>query len=174
MIALEALALLVALGCALAAVAFGQVLTRAVVASHAAVAAFGLACLVAGGGVLALCFAIVGLVSLAILQLFGWMLVDVDHDHLPPPALRTTAARALALALVAGALVALGRRALRGGELGAVASSPEAGGRVVDPAAIGAFFLGSGSEVALILGLLLAAGLLTSLCLLHDEGADAG
>lgn len=168
------LASISAIGSALVAVVFGQVLTRSVVAGYAAIAAFGLAALGAGAGVLAQSFVIVGLLSFAILQLLGWMLVDVDHDHLPPPALRTLAARLLALAVVAAALVALLRTALRRGELGSVpgiAAAPNA----FDPDALGSFFIGPGSEVAIVLGLLLAAALLTALWLLRDEdGMDAG
>ena len=83
MIPLTLLALAAALASAFVAVAFGEVLTRSVVAGYAAIALFGLAGLAAGGGVVALCVVIIGFLSFAILQLFGWMLVDVDHDHLP-------------------------------------------------------------------------------------------
>jgi predicted outer membrane lipoprotein len=168
------LATIAAIVLALVAVVSGQVLTRSVVAGHAAIAAFGLAALGAGAGVLALCFVIVGLLGLAILQLFGWMLVDIDHDHLPPPRPSTLAARLLALAVFALALAALVRAALRRGELGSppgLAPTPTA----FDPASLGSYFLGSGGELAIVLGLLLAAALLTALWLLRDEeGVDAG
>ena len=49
-------------------VLLGEVLTRSIVAASAAIAAFGLVCLAAGGGVVALCLAIVGLLSLSIVQ----------------------------------------------------------------------------------------------------------
>lgn len=173
MSALVAVALLVALGSALAAVVLGQVLTRSVLAGHAAMAALGLACLAAGGGVLALCFVLFGLVWLAILQLFGWMLVDVDRDHLPAPAWRTTAARLAALAFFAAGLCLLGRRALRSGQLEARLAPGEPGVEI-DPTALGGLFIGAGSELALLVGILLAAGLLTALWLLRDEGSEAG
>ena len=163
---------------ALAAVLLGEVLTRSIVAASAALAAFGLACLAAGGGVVALCIVIVGLLSLSIVQLFGWMLVDIDHDHLPRVSLRTASARGLALACFAAGLALLGRETLRRGELVFV---PASGERLAgfDPGALGAFFFGSislGSIGALpgVLGCLIAAGLLTALCLLRDEGTDAG
>ncbi|MFO0691217.1 MAG: hypothetical protein U0900_21135 [Myxococcota bacterium] len=170
---LVGIALVVALASALAAVVLGQVLTRSVLAGHAAMAALGLACLAAGGGVLALCFVLFGLVWLAILQLFGWMLVDVDRDHLPSPAWRTTAARLAALAVFAAGLGLLGRRALRSGQLDD-RLAPGEPGVSIDPSALGAVFLGAGNELALLVGLLLAAGLLTALWLLRDEGSEAG
>lgn len=173
MSSLVAAALLVALASALAAILLGQVLTRSVLAGHAAMAGLGLACLAAGGGVLALCFVLFGLVWLVILQLFGWMLVDVDRDHLPAPAWRTTAARLAALATFAAGLGLLLRRALRSGQLDAVV--PAGGvGLSIDPTALGGLFIGAGNELALLLGLLLAAGLLTALVLLRDEGSEAG
>lgn len=174
MIVLIGLALLLAIACALVAVVFGEVLTRSVVAGYAATSAFGLAALAAGGGVVALCGVIVGLLSFALVQLFGWMLVDVDHDHLPAPALTRRLAQSAALGLVAAGIAFLARRAFREGELvrPAVRGSGEAIG--FDPAALGAFFFGGNAEVALLLGCLLAAALLTALSLLRDEGADAG
>jgi len=172
-ISLVEVALLLALASALAAVVLGQVLTRSVLAGHAAMAGLGLACLAAGGGVLALCFVLFGLVWLVILQLFGWMLVDVDRDHLPAPAGRTITARLAALATVAAGLALLARRALRSGQLDAVIA-PGGAGVAIDPTALGGFFIGAGSELALLLGLLLAAGLLTALGLLRDEGSEAG
>ena len=164
-------ALTVALACALVAVVFGQVLTRSIIAGHAALAALGLACLVAGGGVLALCFVIIGLLWLAILQLFGWMLVDVDHDHLAALSWRTAGARVTALATFAAGLAWLGHSALRRGELddGVSIDAAEA---ALDPSVIGALFIGARSELSLLLGLLFAAALLTALCLLRDEGSE--
>lgn len=175
MTGLIAVAVLVALAFALLAVLVGEVLTRSIVAASAALAVFGLACLAAGGSVVALCLVIFGLIALAIVQLFGWMLVDVDHDHLQRLALRTASARALALAVFAAGLVLLGREALRRGELGPgalVAGDAPA----IEPAALGAFFFGleSSGVLAAVLGFLLAAALLTALCLLRDEGTDAG
>jgi len=164
-------AVLLALVCALAAVLLGEVLTRSIVAAAAAIAAFGLVCLAAGGGVVALCVAIVGLLSLSIVQLFGWMLVDIDHDHLPRVALRTAFARGLALAIFAAGLGLLGREALRRGEL---APAPGARLATLDPDAVGAFFFGASGALPAILGCLIAAALLTALCLLRDEGTDAG
>lgn len=173
MTGLIAIGVVLALVCAGVAVVLGAVLTRSIVAASAALAAFGLACLAAGGSVVALCVVIVGLLALAILQLFGWMLVDVDHDHLPPLALRTTLARSLALAIVAAGLALLGGEALRRGELEPIARQGEPV-RAIDPAALGAFFFGSSGELAAVLGCLIAAALLTALCLLREEGTDAG
>ncbi len=166
-----------ALASALAAVLLGEVLTRSIVAASAALAAFGLACLAAGGSVVPLSLVIVGLLSLAIVQLFGWMLVDVDHDHLPRLSLRTASARGLALVVFAAALGLLGREALRRGELApAAATAPAAAGRIgtVDPSTFGGFLFGAAAELPVVLGCLLAAALLTALCLLRDEGADPG
>jgi len=173
MSALFALALGTALAGALAAVASGAVLTRAVVAGYAALAAFALAALVAGAGFLALGFALTALLGFALVQVFGWMLVDIDHDHLPALPLRTLLARGLALAVAGGALVGLARAVLRRGELEGPTRGGIAGAPAIDPGALVEAFAGVGSEVALLLGLLLAAGLLTALGLLRDEGADA-
>lgn len=142
-------------------------------AAAASLAAFGLACLAAGGGVVALCVVIVGLLSLSIVQLFGWMLVDIDHDHLPRTSLRTATARGLALAAFAAGLALLGREALRRGEL-AFALAPGERLAGFDPGALGSFFFGSNGELPVVLGCLIAAGLLTALCLLRDEETDAG
>jgi hypothetical protein len=174
MIALIEIALLIALVCALVAVVFGEVLTRSIVAGYAAIGAFGLAALAAGGGVVALCGVIVGLLSFALVQLFGWMLVDVDHDHLPAPALRRRLAQSAALGLVAAGLAFLAHRAFRAGEL--VRPAVRGGGEAIgfDPVALGRFFFGANGELALLLGCLLAGALLTALSLLRDEGADAG
>lgn len=166
-------AIVCALASALAAVLLGEVLTRSIVAASAALAAFGLACLAAGGSVVPLSIVIVGLLSLAILQLFGWMLVDVDHDHLPRLSLRTASARGLALVVFAAALGLLGHEALRRGELAPAAATAEPVG-AVDPEAFGGFFVGTAAELPVVLGCLLAAALLTALCLLRDEGADSG
>ncbi len=167
------IAVLLALAFAVGAVLLGAVLSRGIVAASAALAAFGLAGLAAGGSVVALCVVIVGLLALAILQLFGWMLVDVDHDHLPRPALRTAIARGLALAIVAAALALLGRAALARGELepAALLGAPVG---PIEPAAVGAFFFGPQGGLAVVLGCLLAAALLTAACLLREEGTDAG
>lgn len=173
-------ALAVGLVCALVAVVQGQVLTRAVLAGAAAMVAFGLALLAAGAGVLALCFVLFALVWLAVLQLFGWMLVDVDHDHLPGLSWRTTGARVAALSAIGAALVALGRTLWRRGELSGAAiaggGGPQASraGDALDPVAIGGLFIGVHGDLALPVGLLLAAGLLAALCLLRDEGPEAG
>lgn len=173
-------ALAIGLVCALVAVVQGQVLSRAVLAGAAALVALGLALLAAGGGVLALCFVLFGLVWLGVLQLFGWMLVDIDHDHLPGLTWRTTGARVAALAAVGAALVLLGRSLLRRGELaGAAVAGRGPGpaarpGEALDPAAIGGLFIGVHGDLALPVGLLLSAGLLTALCLLRDEGSEAG
>jgi hypothetical protein len=166
-------AVVFALASALAAVLLGEVLTRSIIAASAAIAAFGLAWLAAGGAVVALSVVIVGLLSLAIVQLFGWMLVDVDHDHLPRISLRTASARGLALVVFAAALGLLGREALRRGELAPAPATGEAF-ETVDPGALGSFFLGAATELPVVLGCLAAAALLTALCLLRDEGADAG
>lgn len=166
-------ALALALVSALIAVVVGRVLTRSVLAGHAAMAGLGFACLAAGGGVLALCFVLFGLVWLSILQLFGWMLVDVDGDHLPAPSWRTTAARLAALGTFAAGLAIAARRVLRSGQLGAVGAS-DALETPIDPTTLGGLFIGAGNELALLVGLLLAAGLLTALWLLRDEGVEAG
>lgn len=170
---LVALLLAAGLSAALAAIVLAPVLSRAVLAGATAMTLFSLASLAAGGGVVALCFAVVALVWLAILQLFGWMLVDVDHDHLPRLAARTVLARVAALACLACGFAWCVRVALRTGQLEPVrAIGGDAPG--FDPVSLGAHFIGRGSDLALLLGLLLAAGLLAALGLLRDEGSEAG
>lgn len=164
--------LVLSLGSASFAVVFGQVLSRAVVAGYVAVAALGLACLAVGGGVLALCLVVLGLLWLVLLQLVGFMLVDVDGDHLPALAGATLVARVVALAVFALALFEGARRGLSTSVFGGglEPSAPVA----VDPEALGAFFVGQGNPVASVLGLLLAAALLTALRLLRDEESELG
>lgn len=164
--------LALSLGSAFVAVVFGQVLSRAVIAGHVAVAALGLAGLAAGGGLTALALVVFGLLWLALLQLIGWMLVDVDHDHLPALRARTLLARGLALALFAFGQLAFLRTALRRSAFGRPGESTAP--IPLEPDALGAFFIGRGSEVAVVLGLLLAASLLTALRLLRDEESEHG
>ena len=79
----------------------------------------------------------------------------------------------LALAAVAAGIGLFARTALRTGQL----ATPSAVGQdrvAIDPVAVGGLFIGAGNELAQIAGLLLAAGLLTALCLLRDEGSEAG
>lgn len=161
------------LAAALAAIVFAPVLSRAVLAAVTAMTLLSLACLAAGGGVVALCFVVIGLVWIAILQLFGWMLVDVDHDHLPRLARRTVLARSALLVLLGGGLAWCVRAAIREEALAPVRAIG-AGPIGFDPAALGALFIGRDGDLAPLLGLLLAAGLLTALGLLRDEGSEAG
>lgn len=153
---------------ALVAVLCGAVLSRAVLAGCVAVVVLGLGGLASGGGVLVLCFVAISLLWLVLLQLFGWMLVDVDHDHLPRQAWSTALARLLALGVVAGVLGVLGRAALRSGAFPATPPTP------VETTAVGALLVGAGSPLALPIGLVVAAGLLAALGLLRDEESEPG
>lgn len=160
--------LVLALTSAFAAVVLGRNLTRSLGAAFAFVAALGFALLAAGMGFLALVVVILAALILATIQLFGWMLVDVDRDHLAPTDKPTWVARGLAFLLLGGGLVLLLVTALDGGELGTAASS----GRSPTPAEVGLFFFGSMPEAAVLIGFAIASSLLATLLLLNDDGEN--
>jgi hypothetical protein len=159
--------LLIALTSAFAAIALGRNLTRSIVFGYAFLAAMGFTLLVAGAGFLSLVVAIVGGLMLGILQIFGWMLVDVDRDHLPPTDRPTWVARGIAFVLVGGGLLLLVSVALVTGEF-TIEGNHLA---IASPAEIGALLFGSLRDATILIGLTIAASLLAVLLLLQeDEG----
>lgn len=145
-----------------AAILLGGNLTRSVLIGYAFVFSLCLALLVAGAGFIAVVVSIVSAIGLASIQVFGWMLVDVDRDHLAPTDSPTWVARALAFALLGGALSILGFAILP--EL----REPEAPVSM-SAAALGQVFFGPLGGAAALLGLAIAAALLAAMLLLRDE-----
>ena len=120
----------------------------------------------AGAGFVALFVATVAALLLAIVQLFGWMLVDMDRDHLPATDFATWLARSIAFILLGVGLALLVSHASSEGDLEA-ALIPLG---VAEPREIGALFFGPWRDLATLCGFALSAGLLGSLMLLSDNG----
>lgn len=158
--------LVLLIGSALMAVVLGRNLTRSLAASLLAITGLVIAMLSAGAGFLALFVATVAALLLMTIQLFGWMLVDVDRDHLPETDRMTWIARSLAFLLLGGGLVLL---ILAIGDQGLLVG--DAGDRLwAEPAAIGGLFFGDWRDLATLCGLALSSGLLAALMLLRDDG----
>lgn len=145
-----------------AAILLGGNLTRSVMIGYAFVGCLCAAMLVAGAGFLAIVVSIMSAIGLASIQVFGWMLVDVDRDHLVPTDAPTWIARLLAFLLLGGGLAAL-----------VVAIAPEL--RAPPPAvsmgsaALGRILFGPLGGAAVLLGLAVAAALLATMLLLRDD-----
>jgi hypothetical protein len=155
-----------ALASAFATIVLGRNLTRSVTAGYVFLATGSLALAMAGGGFLAWTVAIGGTATLAIVQVFGWMLVDVDRDHLPPTDRVTIWARGLAFVLLGLGLLLLATFAA--GELGA----PDEPGIAVPASEVGALLFASLWEVVVLLGLAIAGALLATLLLLRDDEGE--
>lgn len=156
---------------AFASVVLGRNLTRSIFAAGASLAALGLVLIESGGGYPAW-FALAGTgLAFALVQLFGWMLVDVDRDHLPRTDGLTALARGLSFVLLAGGIALLGL-AFAQADLAPVAATNAARGLAADGGFVGDRFFGSLQEGASLVGLLLAATLLASLMLLRGEGRN--
>jgi hypothetical protein len=144
-----------------ASILFGGNLTRSVMIGYAFVGCLCLVLLVAGAGFLAVVVSIVSAIGLASIQVFGWMLVDVDRDHLAPTDAPTWIARLLAFVLLGGGLTVL-----------VIAISPElATSRdavSMNSAALGRVLFGALGGAAVLLGLAIAAALLATMLLLRD------
>lgn len=166
------LVFVLALAClaAFGSVVLGRNLTRSIFAAGVSLLALGVVLVEAGGGYPAWLALVGATLALALVQLFGWMLVDVDRDHLPPTDGPTALARGLAFVLLAAGIAALGHGlaefevgpATLGLRTGLSAQGDFVGGR----------FFGSLEEGAALVGLLLAATLLASLMLLRGEGRN--
>jgi hypothetical protein len=165
-------------GLAFLSVVVGRNLTRSITAAVAALFALaflffttlsrmptGLA-LSSGVGLGAIVALVVATLVLMLVQLFGWMLVDVDRDHLPPTDRGTWLARSLAFLIVGGALVLLGR-GLSAAFARTSAAVPEILASVEGPPA-----LSTVRDFAILAGLVLASALLASLMLLREDGEE--
>jgi hypothetical protein len=145
-----------------ASILFGGNLTRSVMIGYAFVGCLCLALLVAGAGFLAVVVSVMSTIGLASIQVFGWMLVDVDRDHLAPTDAPTWVARLLAFVLLGGGLTVL-----------AIAISSElAMFRTtvsMSSAALGRMLFGPLGGAAVLLGLAIAAALLSTMLLLRDD-----
>ncbi len=163
--------LILAFVAALASVVLGRNLTRSIFAAGTSLAAIGLALIQSGGGYPAW-FALAGAVlALALVQLFGWMLVDVERDHLPPTDGFTALARGVSFLLLAVGLVLLGFGLFDAG-LSTDTPRVAVSGLLARGLFVGDRFLGVlGAGVSLI-GFLLAATLLASLMLLRGDGRN--
>ncbi len=157
--------LVVALGSAFGAIVLGRNLTRSLLAGYVFIAALGFTLFVADAGFLSLVVVILGALMLMIIQVFGWMLVDVDQDHLPATDRPTWIARSLAFLLFGGGLILLMLIALLTGEL-AIDGRPL---ELAPPSEIGALLFGPLRDATILIGLTIAAGLLGVLLLLQDD-----
>jgi hypothetical protein len=102
------------------------------------------------------------------IQLFGWMLVDVDRDHLPPTDRATWLARSLAFFLLGGGLVLLAALALERHDL----APPAEAVAMATSAEIGALLFGPWRDLAVLCGVAISAGLLATLMLLRDDDGE--
>jgi hypothetical protein len=147
---------------AVTAIVLGRNLTRSVMIGYAFVGCLCIVLLVAGAGFLAVIVSILSAVGLASIQAMGWMLVDVDHDHLPPTDAPTWIARALAFAMLGAGLVLL-----------ALAIGPELATQrnfvPVASALLGRALFGPLGGAVALLGLAIAAALLETMLLLRDD-----
>lgn len=159
-----------ALLCAMLAILLGRNLTRSVVAGFAMIAGMVFALLIARAGYFGLAVVLLGALMLAAIQLFGWMLVDVDRDHLAKMDFGTAFARSLAFAVFGLSLGFLASSLWRGGELGL----DEGALHPVDAGAVGFVLFGEMGELVTMLGFAIAGALLSSILLLRDDGRGNG
>jgi len=160
------LGLCLALVSAFASVVLGRNLARSITAGMVAFAGLSIALVSANAGFVGLVAMTIALLMLATIQLFGWMLVDVERDHLPPTDRATWLARSLAFLLLGAGLMLLAMAALDRGLLMPV----EAPAGMPAPRVIGELLFGAWRDLATLCGIALSAGLLATLMLLHDDG----
>ena len=160
------LGLSLALLSAFASVVLGRNLARSITAGVLAVAGLAIALVSGNAGFVGFLAMTVAALVLATIQLFGWMLVDVERDHLPPTDRATWLARSLAFLLLGAGLLLLAVVALDRGALAPVEGSVT----MPTPRAIGELLFGRWRDLATLCGIALSAGLLATLMLLHDDG----
>lgn len=158
-IALGSLALVFAA----AAVLLGRNLTRSIMAGYACVGILCLVLTLSGFGFAAIAMCLMAAIGLASIQVFGWMLVDIDRDHLTPTDVPTWIARVLAFILLGGGLAILTWFLMISLGQSQGLSSPSV-------AAIGRVFFGQLGGVAILLGVAMAAVLLAAMLLLRGSG----
>lgn len=160
---------------AFASVVLGRNLTRSIFAAVLVLGLLAVVFVATGEGYAALFAVMLAGLALATIQLFGWMLVDVDRDHLPATDRGTWVARSLAFVLLGGGLVLLALALLDEGSLVPTlgTSAPQAPAEsMASTAELGRRFFGPWRDLATLCGLTIAAGLVASLMLLRDEGED--
>lgn len=157
-----------ALASAFAAIVLGRNWTRSIAAGFLFLAALAITLLLGGAGFLGLVVVTLAAMMLGLLQIFGWMLVDVDRDHLPPTDRPTSVARGLAFLLLGGGLGLLLWQLSGTGEF-ALGTGVVPGSVPVGPAAVGLLFFGPLSDLVTLLGFAIAATLLATLLLLQDD-----
>lgn len=147
----------------LATVLLGRNLTRSVLAGYASVALLGLTMTLSGLGFAALAICLMATIGLATIQVFGWMLVDLDQDHLTPTDGPTWLARGLAFLLLGGGLWILVAALLPSLGEAVWVGSPSV-------ASIGLLLFSELRGLAVLLGVALGAALLAALLLLRGQG----
>ena len=155
----------VALLAAFAAVLTGRNLTRSVTAAAISIGGLAVALTSAGAGFMGFFVLITAALVLMTLQLFGWMLVDVDRDHLPPTDRATWLARSIAFLLLGGGLALLAKSLVEESAWASARALLEG----ATPAEIGALVFGPWRDLSTLCGIVLAAGLLATLMLLRDD-----
>jgi len=156
------------LASAFAAIVLGKNWTRSIAAGLLALAALGFALLLAGAGFRGLVVVILATLMLGTLQLFGWMLVDVDRDHLPPTDRPTSVARGMAFLLLGGGLGFLVWNMIGAGEF-ALAAPVVEDSLPVGLVGVGQLFFGPLRDLVTLLGFAVAASLLATMLLLQDD-----
>ena len=147
----------------LAAIVLGRNLTRSILAAVFALTGVGVAFAGAGVGFAGHFALVVAALGLCLLQLIGWMLVDVDRDHLPTTDRPTGLARSLAFLLLAAGLALLA--------FGLQRAAPPSPGPASDGGSTALRILEQSTPASVSLGgLLLAATLLSALMLLRGQG----
>ena len=167
MIAALAFGLFVTFAAAFAAVVLGRNLTRSIFAAVIALAALSAVLVAVDAGFAALAATTISALMLGTLQLFGWMLVDVDRDHLPPTDRATWLARSLAFVLLGGGLILL---AMAVGDAPSFEIASSQSHVALDAGALGERIFGVWQDLAILVGLALSAGLLATLMLMRGEG----
>lgn len=160
-----ALALGVALAAAFASIVVGRNLTRSIAAGAISIGALAFALIGSGAGFVGFFVVTVAALVLATIQLFGWMLVDVDRDHLPPTDRATSIARSLAFLLLGGGLVLLVATALDRGVFTPIGGSV----MLATASQIGELLFGPWRDLATLSGIAIAASMLASLMLLRGD-----
>lgn len=84
--------------------------------------------MIAGAGFQSLAIVVLSALMLATIHISGWMLIDVDRDHLPPTDRPTRIASSLAFLLVGGGLGLLVVNALVADVLAILGPPPGWGG----------------------------------------------
>lgn len=177
-----ALVVMMAWLAALGAVVLGRNLTHALVSAYIFIAAMALGLSLAEIGPVGWILVIASASALCLVQVFGWMLVDVDQDHLPPTDRTTIAARGLAFLLLGVSLALLVFHARD--ELGLMAEQPPyplatlsvassvASSAPPRAAAIGEALFATLHSHSILLGLAIATALLVGLLLLREETGE--